>query len=126
MLIVLLICLIGVGCKQTGQDLPAKKAISEKMPTTGAQMKVEQAKFSRTGTIQFIAIEGGFYGIITEKGEKLLPMNLDPQYLINGTIISFEGTYIKDLVTIQQWGRPFRISKVQVIKKGTAIKPSEI
>jgi len=70
------------------------------------------------GTIKLMAFEGGFYGIVTDNNLKLLPVNLDAQYKQNGAVISFTGKEIKDIKTTQQWGVPFEINDIHLIKSG--------
>jgi hypothetical protein len=56
--------------------------------------------------------------LISQTGDKLLPMNLAKQYKLQGTILKVKGELIKDMMTIQQWGQPFRISDIELIKLG--------
>lgn len=72
----------------------------------------------RTGTIKFMDLEGGFFGIVTDKGEKLLPMNLSKQFQQVGAQVKIQGELITGIATIQQWGTPFKITKIEVIKAG--------
>lgn len=70
------------------------------------------------GTVTYIGLEGGFYGVITKSGKKLLPMDLDKKYFQDGAIIQFNGKAAEGMMTIQQWGTPFNFSEVKLIKKG--------
>ena len=74
-------------------------------------------RLSFKGTVQHIGLEGGFFGIVTDKGAKILPMNLDKLYQQDGTIVEFSGEY-KNVMTIQQWGKPFTITDIKLIKAG--------
>jgi hypothetical protein len=85
---------------------------------TGNNMRVKNLMYQ--GTIKYMAVEGGMYGIITHKGERLLPMNLAKEYRQDGAVIKFSGHYVKDIVTIQQWGKPFTITAIKLISKGQA------
>lgn len=78
----------------------------------------QASKYPYKGTVQYIGLEGGFYGIVTDKGEKLLPMNLDNKYMKQGTVINFSGSYVKDMMTIQQWGKSFKIHQLNLISLG--------
>jgi hypothetical protein len=69
------------------------------------------------GRVQFLNLEGGFYGIITDSGKKLLPMNMAKEFAQNGAIVRIKGK-IKDVMTIQQWGTPFTITDIELIKPG--------
>ncbi len=72
----------------------------------------------RTGEVHYLPFEGGFYGIIAENGDKLLPLNLSQTYYQHGTIIKFKGVVIKDMMTTKQWGEVFELSEVKLIKAG--------
>jgi len=72
----------------------------------------------RTGTIKFMEFEGGFFGIVTDKGEKLLPMNLAKKFHQVDAKVKIQGKLVTDMMTIQQWGTPFKITKIELIKAG--------
>ncbi|NQZ21687.1 MAG: hypothetical protein HRT53_06460 [Colwellia sp.] len=92
------------------------------------QLKSEQSmhKFSSeqpglkevsfTATVKYIKVEGGFYGLLTKDGQRWLPMNLKNKFKQNGTVIKVVGHEINDMMTIQQWGKPFSITDIQLIK----------
>ena len=70
-------------------------------------------------TVTFLNLEGGFFGLITEQGDKLLPMNLSKEFHLHGAKIKFKGAPKKDVLTIQQWGVPFEISAIEIIESGS-------
>ena len=76
------------------------------------------SKYPYEGTIHYMNLEGGFYGIVTDKGKKLLPLNLEKKYFVDGTVIKFSGNHEKGMMTIQQWGTPFRVNEVHSISLG--------
>ena len=78
---------------------------------------------SATGTIKYIPLEGGFYGIETEKGEKYLPLNLPAEFKKDGLKVWFKAKPKKG-ATIQMWGKPVEILEIKVIEKTQA--PSQI
>jgi len=91
------------------------------MPTEDVKpvmQKKPQEMQWRTGTIQFMEFEGGFFGLVTDKGEKLLPMNLAKEYQQVGAIVKVQGKFVTDMMTIQQWGTPYKITKIELIKAG--------
>lgn len=67
------------------------------------------------GRVQYINVEGGFYGIITDSGMKILPMNLAKEFADDGTIVRIKGK-VKKVKTTHQWGTPFTISNIELIK----------
>ena len=70
------------------------------------------------GTLKFYNLEGGFFGFIGDNGERFLPLDLDKKYQQNGAKIKIFGKVDNDIMTIQQWGQPFRVEQVEVIKAG--------
>lgn len=73
------------------------------------------------GTVNYLNLEGGFFGIISDNGQKILPMNLSAEYRQVGAVLKFKGYFLTDTMTIQQWGTPFKITEVQVIKPGKKV-----
>ena len=78
----------------------------------------EQDTQWRTATIKYMNFEGGFFGLITAEGEKLLPMNLAKEFHQDGAKVKVQGQLVTDMMTIQQWGAPFHITKIELIKAG--------
>ena len=66
-----------------------------------------------TGTIVFVDLEGGFYGIIADSGERYFPLNLDQQYKIKDLKVRVEGKVRKNVMTTTMWGTPFEILKIE-------------
>lgn len=77
------------------------------------------------GRVQYINIEGGFYGIITDTGMKILPMNLNEKFASDGAIVRIKGD-VKKVLTTQQWGTPFTITNIELVKSGNKIKMSDM
>lgn len=78
----------------------------------------------KQGTVKYMDLEGGFYGIFTESGGKYLPLNMDKEFRSNGAIIQFKGKVQHNMNTIQQWGTPIKLSEVKLIKAGNNVDPS--
>jgi hypothetical protein len=70
-------------------------------------------------TVKHINLEGGFYGLVSENGSKLLPMKLPAKYRVDGTILRVKGEPIDNIATIQQWGTPFKLIDIELIKLGS-------
>jgi len=71
---------------------------------------------SFTATVKYMNIEGGFYGLLTKEGQRWLPMNLKNEFKKNGAVVKVVGHELKDIMTIQQWGKPFSITDIKLIK----------
>jgi hypothetical protein len=70
------------------------------------------------GTLTFLNFEGGFFGLVTDQGNKLLPMNLPKKFQQHKAKVKFKGEIQKGMFTIQQWGTPFKISAIELIELG--------
>lgn len=57
-----------------------------------------------TGTVVYISIEGGFYGIITDDYEKYDPTNLDEDFEIDGLRVQFAVRLRRWTGSIHMWG----------------------
>jgi len=63
----------------------------------------------------FLNLEGGFYGIVTDDGKHLLPVNLAKKFRQHNAAIKVKGKLLKGVMTIQQWGTPFKIAEIELI-----------
>lgn len=67
---------------------------------------------SINGTVTFINLEGGFYGIITDNQIKHNPTNLDDSYKTDGLIVSYSFEQETDMVSYHQWGKIITIKEI--------------
>ena len=58
-----------------------------------------------TGTIIYLKIEGGFYGILSDDGEHYDPINLPIEYQKDGLRVSFIAKERSDLLSFHMWGK---------------------
>jgi len=117
-LLLFLICTSSCSEKSVLEDEKAM-AMSEQIASkTSIKQSWQQV------SVKFLNFEGGFYGLVTEKGVKLLPMNLPIKYKVDGTILRVKGQHIKNMVTIQQWGEAFELSDIELIKLGVGKLPT--
>lgn len=90
--------------------------------TTKAEKPMTIAEYKKQGWIigkvVYNQFEGGFYGIITESGDKLLPLNLAKEFKLENNKLAIKGKLEKTMVTIQQWGTPFVVAEVKLLEKG--------
>ncbi|MDH7569123.1 MAG: hypothetical protein QHJ73_06005 [Armatimonadota bacterium] len=57
-----------------------------------------------TGTITYIALEGGFYGIVGDDGHRYDPVNLPKEFQQNGLRVRFEVRPRPDMASFHMWG----------------------
>lgn len=83
-----------------------------------AQTDAASDSFSFTGTVLYQDLEGGFFGIITDTGDQLLPTNLPAQYEIDGLRISGTATPQTDMVSARMWGTMVSVDNVTPLNGG--------
>lgn len=101
-----------------------KGLVGDNMDELKSKMKKEVGGWLR-GRVQFLNLEGGFYGIIADSGKKILPMNMPKEFAQNGAIVRIKGK-VKNVMTIQQWGTPFTITEIELIKPGSNINEEDM
>jgi hypothetical protein len=67
---------------------------------------------SGTGTVVFLSLEGGFYGIIDDNDRHWDPSNLPQQYQVDSLRVRFEGI-ITDAPTFHMWGRTVELTSIK-------------
>jgi len=95
-------------------------SISEelKMSAKSSLHKADMNQLSFIATVKYMNFEGGFFGVISEEGKHWLPLNLNKEFQQEGAVIKVKGKAVKDMMTIQQWGTPFSITHIELIKAG--------
>ncbi|PKI17766.1 hypothetical protein [Colwellia sp. 12G3] len=117
LLISIMLSLALTGCSQASNEQIQTQEILQK---GDSQVKDKQEQTWQEVTVKYYDFEGGFYGLTTKSGDKLLPMNLEKKYQLPDTVLKVKGHIIKDMMTIQQWGQPFKITTVELIRLGKA------
>ena len=68
-----------------------------------------------TATVRHIDVEGGFYGLVTDEGKKLDPVNLPKEFWKDGLRLEARVVPLRDRVSTHVWGTPVRIVEFQVL-----------
>ena len=71
---------------------------------------------SGTGVVTYIDLEGGFYGVVSDDGEKYDPINLGAEFQVDGLRVSFEVKIREDMVSTHMWGTLVEIVKIEKLK----------
>jgi hypothetical protein len=66
-----------------------------------------------TGTVRYIDVEGGFFGIVADDGTKLDPVNLPEDFRKDGVRIQVRVVATKDTVSLRMWGTPVRLIEIK-------------
>jgi hypothetical protein len=91
------------GCDSTG-------------PGKTAQTGVQPAAVTAGGTVVYRETDGGFYGILTDKGGQFEPKNLDARFRTDGLRISFTGQLDTAQLGEHKWGNPIELATVLASK----------
>ena len=81
---------------------------NESNPDTTTTPVTDDTTIQGTGTIRFVDLEGGFYGIVAEDGTKYDPTPLPDSLQENGVRIRFRVKE-KDVMTTRMWGTPVEV-----------------
>ena len=60
----------------------------------------EPQEIAVQGTVEYIALSGGFHGIVTDDGEQYLPLNLDAEFHVSGLRVAFTARREPDAMTV--------------------------
>lgn len=66
-----------------------------------------------TGTVRYIDLEGGFYGLVADNGQRYDPINLPRKYAIDGLRIRFQVKEKKKMSGFHMWGKIVEIIKIE-------------
>ena len=69
-----------------------------------------------TGTVKYISLEGGFYGIITDNGKSLDPINLPKEFQVDGKRVYVKYHSIKEGADFHMWGMIIEIVEIKELK----------
>lgn len=67
---------------------------------------------SGKGTITFIGVEGGFFGIITDDGRHFDPISLPASFKKDGLWVKFKGALV-DGADYHMWGEVITLANIQ-------------
>jgi hypothetical protein len=83
------------------------------IPASGLSTN-ESSLITFSGQIVYEDGEGGYFGIVTDCGERYLPVNLPDQYTTPGLLIQGTGNEDDTIMTIQMWGQPLHIQTISL------------
>ena len=79
----------------------------------GYELGKEENVVRGTGTIVWLNLEGGFWGIVGDDGEHYDPINLNSEFRCEDLRVYFEAEIRTDLVSFHMWGKIVEILKIQ-------------
>ena len=78
--------------------------------------EIDEDVISETGTIRYVDLEGGFYGIVSDDGTYYDPINLEAEFKIDGLRIYYKGKINEDVFNTHMWGTPIEITEIESLK----------
>lgn len=72
---------------------------------------------SSTGTVRFIGVEGGFYGIVDDEGNRYDPVHLDAAYRRDGLRVIFSGNTDVEIASIHMWGDVIHLTDIRIMPR---------
>ncbi len=74
-------------------------------------------EIEHAGTITYVE-DGGFWGIVTEDGDRFVPENLPVEFEHEGMVIEFEGYVVDEDRAEGEWGIPVLLNEIEVSLDG--------
>ncbi len=74
----------------------------------------EPAVITFKGEMVFIDLEGGFFGIVDEGGNRYDPVNLPPELAVDGLPVTVRGQPLPEAVGFHMWGTRIRIISIEM------------
>ena len=68
-----------------------------------------------TGTVRYIPLEGGFFGIVSDDGGRYDPSNLKEEFCKDGLRVRVRAKALKDVVGFHMWGSIIEVVEIEKI-----------
>jgi hypothetical protein len=81
-------------------------------PNEKADKELFSNEFAFTGTIKYIKLEGGFYGIISDDGKHYDPLNLPVKYQKDGLKVKVKASLADNQASFHMWGTLINIISI--------------
>lgn len=78
------------------------------IPAPGRQLVID-------GTISFVDLEGGFFGILGDDGGEYDPINLPVDFAVEGRRVSIQARVRSDLASAHLWGELIEIDEIAAL-----------
>lgn len=73
---------------------------------------------SGKATVTHVLIEGSFYGLITDTGERLLPLQMSSEFRQDGLRVRYDGAADDNQTSIYQWGTLTKLTSIEKLPAG--------
>jgi hypothetical protein len=72
----------------------------------------EEERRHIAGTVRYIDLEGGFFGIVGEDGKHYEPANLPEAFQEDGLQVEVEAVMLRHTISVRQWGQAIAIEEI--------------
>lgn len=112
--VVCLVFLVACGaCNNTEQDRQGDDGVARSGEASAGDRQGDLKGTLVTGTIRHIDLEGGFYGIQTDDGARLDPVDLPAEFRQDGLRVRARVEELKDRVSFRMWGTLVRVLSIE-------------
>jgi len=103
-LVILTLLLLATACTKETASLKGAEPTAEPERT-----------FSFTGTVTYVPLEGGFFGIVTDDGDRLDPVNLPAAVKQDGLRIRGLARKMTASIGFHMWGKRVEIESAEAL-----------
>jgi hypothetical protein len=96
----------GGGCGSAGDEAardssstPTNAVDPKPTPTPG-----DPALLTRNGTVRYLDLEGGFWGLVADDSTRYDPGTLDERFRVDGLRVRFDARVNEGQMSFRQWG----------------------
>ncbi len=75
----------------------------------------EKSPFWIKGEVKYFPLEGGFYGIVDDKGTRFYPLNLPERFRKDGIKVLIKARLKSDTISTAMWGTPIEILEIKEV-----------
>ncbi|PSQ70670.1 MAG: hypothetical protein BRD38_04875 [Bacteroidetes bacterium QH_9_67_14] len=108
------IALAATGCTSTSGSLPDADVVEE-----DADLPPPEDIVSGLGTVRYVQLEGGFYGIVADDSTRYLPQDLGTDYREDGLRVRFRAAVQDSAMTMEMWGTPVEMLDILRVEDGS-------
>jgi len=101
------------GYSSVGTTVPVEVEANEGTEVNFELEKTEDI-IEASGTVRFIELEGGFYGIVDDDGNKYDPTNLRDEFQEDGLRVKFSFKILTDTVSTHMWGTLIEVTEIEL------------
>ena len=107
------IALAATGCTSTSGSLPDADVEED------ADLPPPEDIVSGLGTVRYVELEGGFYGIVADDSTRYLPQDLGTDYREDGLRVRFRAAVQDSAMTMEMWGTPVELIDILRVEDGS-------